>query len=907
MENETIQFENIKKDMDEIIFKRSEFLISKKFTKYSMELSKIYSQFNINKSKRIDALGAPQIDVNYLDQVIILSLKAANLFLIELSSPKDIFISFFLITSQKENEMEGNIKLIKQEIISKNLTEKYNNIFYEEKIEPMLNRYKNDNKINSNDQLEDDETIHIVNIAEYNAKGIKIKSMNEVFKENENNIKEHNIQYETKDLNLENKIPNNKKKKKKKNKISQFVKELNPNILFIETLPQILIDYLKDHQTLAFVEINEELTEELKLYNKDLLYKIKEYDELVSKNKKIENNKKNLGQELNQYSSQLKQVQKNINLYEQIIIDKKKRSENTIFLEDMLNKLKSKENEIINNINEINKNSYASSIQEKFNKFNNISPNKFKEYWSPNKNIDNIIIQKIKIKEIPKLSFDTEKLNFKNLQSQNSDIKKLILPKSTSDIKFSKFSKFKIIDKGNQISQFMNNNNSNTNLNNNSNTHNNTNNYNKHSLSTKDSIFTTISNMEKDSYIFSDSKSKLKTTISVELSPDLIETALNEIFSFYSKSNNNSENDNNNYIFFDSFKKFCRDFKLIFLSDSKKELIFYETLFDSNDNENNNNNKNDEIDNNKMGLNEFKTALSKISLEMHEINKQKLKQIISDKKNVLNYVELREYLRQAEEKNHNKFTEKITGGISQKNKEQNQFEFLSKYKKLKSEIIQYEFEYKKQSQKNEQKILKDFYNFLGIGNYTYKNKIKIRTNIFVENALKKYGHMNIFKNYQNFNNISVNAGFTNHFNFNTNSQTINTSKKNIFTKKLFNRFKFLNNYNYKNNNYLNESNLKKENNKFFENNNNNMANDRYNVKSIEDLEEINSKGMNNKNIKNMSKNFSASDFKIKGFENINMNILPSINGIQTGISNNHSNIRYNLIGNINFFENINNI
>ena len=147
MENETIQFENIKKDIDEIIFKRSEFLISKKFTKYSMELSKIYSQFNINKSKRIDALGAPQIDVNYLDQVIILSLKAANLFLIELSSPKDIFISFFLITSQKENEMDGIIKLIKQEIISKNLTEKYNNIFYEEKIEPMLNRYKNDNKI----------------------------------------------------------------------------------------------------------------------------------------------------------------------------------------------------------------------------------------------------------------------------------------------------------------------------------------------------------------------------------------------------------------------------------------------------------------------------------------------------------------------------------------------------------------------------------------------------------------------------------------------------------------------------------------------------------------------------------------------------------------------------------------
>ena len=206
MENETNQIENIKKEIDNIILKRSEFLISKKFSKYSVEISKIYSQFNINKSKRIDALGAPQIDVNNLDQVIILTLKEANLFLLELSSPKDIFISFFLITSQKENEMEGIIKLIKQEIISKSLTEKYNNIFYEEKIKPMFIRYRNDNKI-YNGKLDDDEVIHIVNIAEYNAKGIKIKTMNE-----ENNIKEFKINYETTSLNSTNKKQNIKQR-----------------------------------------------------------------------------------------------------------------------------------------------------------------------------------------------------------------------------------------------------------------------------------------------------------------------------------------------------------------------------------------------------------------------------------------------------------------------------------------------------------------------------------------------------------------------------------------------------------------------------------------------------------------------------------------------------------------------
>jgi len=55
---------------------------------------------------------------------------------------------------------------------------------------------------------------------------------------------------------------------------------LSPNVLYIETLPQILIDYLKENPNLAFVEIDEEFTKEMKIYNKNLLYKIKEYDEI---------------------------------------------------------------------------------------------------------------------------------------------------------------------------------------------------------------------------------------------------------------------------------------------------------------------------------------------------------------------------------------------------------------------------------------------------------------------------------------------------------------------------------------------------------------------------------------------------------------------------------------------------
>ena len=896
MEDESYQYSKIKQDLDEIILERSKFLLTKKFEKYSSQISKIYSQFNINKSRRIDVLGSPQIDVNYLDQVIILILKEVNLFLLELSSPKDIFVSFFLITSQKENEMEGIIKIIQHEIVSKNLTEKYNNIFYEEKIKPMFIKYHNNNHINNYNDLQEDEVVPLINIAEYNTKGKKIKTMNELLEENENDIKKYNIIFKSESQNKSfNKSFNNIN-----NNISisfSFSNDLSPNTLYIETLPQILIDYLKENPNLAFVEIDEEFTKELKSYNKNLLYKIKEYDEIYSKNKNLENNIKMVGKELNQHTLQLKQVQKSIDLYEQIIMDKKQKRENTIFLEDMLNKLIEREREIINKINEIKENSYVINMQEKFNKYNSIQQNRFKENnynliqnldLSSSKNIDNININNIRLKEIPKLSLNNSKFNLQNIQSQNNIIKKYKLSQSTTNInKIPKISKFNITNNESQM-QYMNNN------------INSINNYNKNALTTKNSILKTISSKEKDNQMYTDSKSKKITTLSVELSPDLIENALKEIFSFFSSlnnSNNVDDLDNNNFITYDLFKKFCNDFK-IFISQSKIESIFYESLFDSNDD---NNNKN------KMNYSQFKLSLSKLSLELHEIKKQKLKKIINDKKSIINYMELREYLRQEEEKNHNKFTEKITGGIAKKSLEKNQFEFLSKYKKLKSDITKFEFDYEKELKKSEQKILDNFYVFLGIGNDTYKNKIKLKENVFVENALKKYGYMDIFKNFINNNsNISNSTGYSNYFNNNTNrnnSLTLRITKKNLFKNNFNNNIKSANlnnnNYNFINNINTNKINLNKVQNKFLENNN--KGNNRYNLKSIEELEEVDSKAYNNYSNKKMNKNFSAFSLGRKGLNNINsmnINLLPSINNINNG---NNSNIRYNY----NFNENNN--
>ena len=884
MENELEKFNNIKQEIDAIILERSKYLINKKFKKYNKEITKIYSKFNINKSRRIDILGSPQIDINNLGQILILVLKEINLFLLELSSPKDIFISFFLINSQKESEMEGIIKKFQHEIISKDLTEKYNNIFYEEKIKPSfipleynIKKYNDDNKNNK------EEIIKEINISEYNSKGRKIKNKEELQEENENNMREYNIGYD--DDNDENRYIINTplKVNKNNNDISKVIK-LDQNILYIENLPRLLIDYLMANPNLAIVEIDEEFSKELDIYNKTLLHKIQKYDELYSKKKIKENNKKMLGNKLSQHSLQLKKVQNSIELYEKLIKDKREKGENAIFLEDMLNKLKSKEIEITNNINEMRHQSQIlnmkSNINNKYDisKKNNILINENSNLMESSDILNsNNIKSNLKYKEIPKILFNTNNIQtIQNIIERPKIIKKYKLTNSSNKIK-----KLNNVFNNNE-SQMLNNIN-----------------FSKVSLSTKSSLLQTITSKEKDSKIlFSRNKTELKRIFSTELTDEVINTALNEIFNFYSSFN---ELDNE-LISLDLFNRFCQDFKIA-ISQSIIESIFYESL----SNEDNKTSRSKNISNNKINFHQFKTALSKLSLEMHELKKKKYLRSITDKKSIINYMELREYMRQEEEKNHNKFTEKITGHISNKSLEKDSFEFLSKYKKLKTDISKLEFEYEKESKKTEQKILENFYQYLGIGYLPsfincYKNKLKTKSNIFVENALKKYGNI-IFRNSQNINGNNITMKTRDSYNFNSSktnlTSNILTDKRPLSTNLL--KFKIHPNPISTNDSIKLIPNTNKLNIKQSQSTINldkyNRINNRYNLKDIDELEEFELSKINQKKI--MDKNLSTAELKgINSFDN--MSILPKIDNM------NNNNIRFQFLkGDNQYLENQN--
>ena len=76
---------------------------------------------------------------------------------------------------------------------------------------------------------------------------------------------------------------------------------------------------------------------------------------------------------------------------------------------------------------------------------------------------------------------------------------------------------------------------------------------------TKNSILKTITSLEKRNINTENNNNKTKAKLPKEITEDLINNSLNDIFNFYSSLfDNNSVN--NKYIDFDSFKKFCKDF-----------------------------------------------------------------------------------------------------------------------------------------------------------------------------------------------------------------------------------------------------------------------------------------------------------------------------------------------------------
>ena len=110
------------------------------------------------------------------------------------------------------------------------------------------------------------------------------------------------------------------------------------NILYIETLPLIIADYMQQFPFYCIIETENDLTDELNLlFDKELIQKMNKYEEVLK-----QKNENFITRELHKFEINKLKNEKNIKIYENLITEKKIKGENTVFLENMLEKLLAK-------------------------------------------------------------------------------------------------------------------------------------------------------------------------------------------------------------------------------------------------------------------------------------------------------------------------------------------------------------------------------------------------------------------------------------------------------------------------------------------------------------------------------------------------------------------------------------
>ena len=110
----------------------------------------------------------------------------------------------------------------------------------------------------------------------------------------------------------------------------------NPNnIIYIETLPLIIADYIQQFPFYCIIEIENDLSNELNiLFDKELIEKMNTYEEALKFK-----NQNSIIKELTKYENMKNKLEKSIKIYDNLILEKKSKGENYVFLENMLEKL----------------------------------------------------------------------------------------------------------------------------------------------------------------------------------------------------------------------------------------------------------------------------------------------------------------------------------------------------------------------------------------------------------------------------------------------------------------------------------------------------------------------------------------------------------------------------------------
>jgi len=300
-----------RKNIDMLILYRSLYILKKKFELYKPQINQIYQE---NKQKSSNILVLPIKNIPYILKNIMM---IAQFYIISYNSYSEL-LTVELLNNRNKKQSEIIVNYI-YNYIKEHINE-YNSVFYEKKMKEIQLKKEIESK---NVEEEIDIKINL-----YNKKGKIIKTNEE--------IKQNNVLFQ-----LEGPLYQISK---------EDIQILNStNYLYADTIPLIIADYLQLNNNIVIVSSNEELNEEIKtLFDNEIIKKIsflEKNDPKEEQNGKIKNL---LFEEMN--------INQQIQIYENLVIEKNQTGENTNYLLDMIKQLKNGKNKVQKRINSMRNN-----------------------------------------------------------------------------------------------------------------------------------------------------------------------------------------------------------------------------------------------------------------------------------------------------------------------------------------------------------------------------------------------------------------------------------------------------------------------------------------------------------------------------------------------------------------------
>ena len=497
-------------------------------------------------------------------------------------------------------------------------------------------------------------------------------------------------------------------------------------------MPLILADFLQENQHHAIIEIESELSKDLyKLFDKQLLTFINEYDEIKNSGKEILIKSKELKTVVNEYNK----IKENQKLFKKILKEKRSKEENVDYIENMIERLTTKEVYLEHKIKILNQNQNL-SLLEKIKDTNQDINNKqqFQSYSQ-----SNLLFKRFNRNESKLIS---NSLNFSNFTKNEDLTNRNILIKNEKKYDTNIFN----INANNRLIRDYNDKKDYTNS------------Y-KYSMSVKSLSFLTNKNININSSNISNISGK--SIIFRSDNNDKINKALEEIFYFYSKKHNiigynklfENIEEKKKHLDLNEFSKFCKDFNIP-ISNQKLVEIF----------------KKNSSNLHLMKLEEFKNTVQALSQAVFESNKKLMKENLLLKEIKLKKLEQREeqeieeekmqriFKEEFNEKNIENYIDNKNNNLTQSNniidEEKKQKFFIYQKNKLKNEISKLKDNYNSSINKSFKENFQSFCEFLKLtsSNRKYRENMKgykmsnlIKTNKVLDINSFKENQKNLFR------------------------------------------------------------------------------------------------------------------------------------------------------------------